>query len=431
MGSNCGLKPKVMSLVHDSPLGGHSGYLKTFHRAKREWFWKGMKKDLKGYIKGCELCQRIKHETSKPAGLLQPLEIPHTPWSSISMDFMEGLPKSLRHDVVMVVVDKLTKYAHFIPLSHPYTIVKVASLFMAHIFKLHELPTSIVSDRDPVFTSRFWEELFRLKGVDLAMSSACHPQSDGQTEVVNRSLEQSLRAFVGDKPKQWVEWLPLAEFWFNTNYHTATKMTPFEALYGFQPPKLLDYIPSIIKAAADDFLLTRQQILDILKGNLVAAQAKMKLQADKHRQEKSFELGDWVFLRLQPFKQHSLRWSKVGKLAPKFFGRFQILQKVGSVAYKLDLPSTSGVHLVFHVSCLKAKIGHSIIPIATLPPVDAHGHIIPEPKAILQQRQCQLRRYKTATEVLVHWEGSSPADATWELLHQLQVQYPHLVGKVL
>ena len=102
-------------------------------------------------------------------------------------------------------------------------------------------------------------------------------------------------------------------------------MTPFEALYGFQPPKLLDYIPSIIKAAADDFLLTRQQILDILKGNLVAAQAKMKLQADKHRQERSFELGDWVFLRLQPFKQHSLRWSKVGKLAPKFFGRFQIL----------------------------------------------------------------------------------------------------------
>ena len=160
-----------------------------------------MKKDLKGYIKGCELCQRIKHETSKLVGLLQPLVIPYTPWSSISMDFVEGLPKSLRHDVVMVEVDRLTKYVHFILLSQLYIAVKVASLFMAHIFKLHWLPTSIVSDRDPVFTSRFWEELFRLQGVDLALSSAYHPQSDGQTEMVNRSLKQYLRAFAGDKPK--------------------------------------------------------------------------------------------------------------------------------------------------------------------------------------------------------------------------------------
>ena len=160
-----------------------------------------MKKDLKNYSKGCELCQRIKHETSKPARLLLPLEIPHTFWSSISMDFMEGLPKSLKHDVVMVVVDRLTKYVHFIPLSHPNTAVKVATLFLNHIFKLHGLPISIVSDRDPMFTSRFWEELFRLQGVDLVMSSAYHPQFDGQTKVVNRILKQYLRAFTGDKPK--------------------------------------------------------------------------------------------------------------------------------------------------------------------------------------------------------------------------------------
>ena len=131
-----------MSLVHDSPLGGHSGYLKTFHKAKRDWFWKGTKKDLKNHIKDCELCQRIKHETSKLGGLLQPLEIPYTPWFAISMDFVEGLPKSLKHDVVMVVVDRLTKYIHFIPLSHPYTAVKVVTLFLNHIFKLYRLPTS-------------------------------------------------------------------------------------------------------------------------------------------------------------------------------------------------------------------------------------------------------------------------------------------------
>ena len=155
LGLTCSMKSKVMSLVHDSPLGGHLGYLKTFHRAKRDWFWRGTKKDLKDYFKGCELCLRNKHETSKPVGLLQPLDIPHTPWTSISMDFVEGLPKSLKQDVVMVVVDRLTKYVHFIPLSHPYTAVKVATLFMNYIFKLHGLHTSIVSDRDPVFTSRF------------------------------------------------------------------------------------------------------------------------------------------------------------------------------------------------------------------------------------------------------------------------------------
>ena len=134
------------------------------------------------------------------------------------------------------------------------------------------------------------------------------PQSDGQTEVVNRSLEQYLKAFAMDKPRQWVEWLPLAEFWFNTNNHTATKVTPFEALYGFQPPKLRDYIRGLTKATTvDDFFLTRQPILDLLKSNLIVAQDRMKLQADKHRQERSFEVGDWVFLRLKPFKQHSLR----------------------------------------------------------------------------------------------------------------------------
>ena len=136
------------------------------------------------------------------------------------MDFVEGLPKSQKQDVVLVVVDWLTKFDHFIPLFHPYFAVKVATVFMQHLFKLYGMPISIMSDRDPVFTSTFWGELFKKQGVELSMPSSYHPQSDGQTEVVNRSLEQYLRAFAGDKLKLWVEWLPLAEFWFNTNFHT-------------------------------------------------------------------------------------------------------------------------------------------------------------------------------------------------------------------
>jgi transposase InsO family protein len=260
LGPQCILKQKVLSLIHDSPLRGHSGYLKTLQRAKRDWYWQGMKQDIKTYIKDCDTCQRIKTETTKPAGLLQPLSIPYRPWHSISMDFIEGLPNSNKHSVILVVVDRLTKYVHFIPLSHPYTAAKVASLFMHHVFKLHGLPSSIVSDRDTAFTSIFWQELFIKQGIELAMSSAYHPQTDGQTEVVNRSLEQYLKAFASDKPQQWVDWLPLAEFWFNTNYHTSTHTSPFEALYGYPPPTLMEYIPGTTKVeAVEDHLSQRQQ----------------------------------------------------------------------------------------------------------------------------------------------------------------------------
>ena len=299
------------------------------------------------------------------------------------------------------------------------------------MFNLHGLPSSIVSDRDTAFTSIFWQELFIKQGIELAMSSAYHPQTDGQTEVVNRSLEQYLRAFASDKPQQWVDWLPLAEFWFNTNYHTSTHTSPFEALYGYPPPTLMEYIPGTTKVeAVEDHLSQRQQAISLLKTNLAAAQERMKLQTDKHRQERVFQVGDWVYLRLQPFKQRSMH-QKMGKLAPKFYGPYQILQRIGAVAYKLDLPTDARIHPVFHVSCLKMKLGQSILPLPQLPPMDAGGQLIPEPAQVLHSRNINTRRHKGGTEVLVQWTGTSKADATWESLHQLQKQFPHLVDKVL
>uniref|UniRef100_A0A2N9G868 Reverse transcriptase domain-containing protein n=1 Tax=Fagus sylvatica TaxID=28930 RepID=A0A2N9G868_FAGSY len=342
LGENCTLKQKVLALLHDSPLGGHSGYLKTYQRAKKDWFWKGMKQDIKTYVKECDICQRIKSETTRPTGLLQPLPIPPRPWYSISMDFIEGLPKSNKQNVILVIVDRLTKYVHFMELAHPYTAAK---------------------------------ELFETQEVELVMSSSYHPQTDGQTEVVNRSLEQYLRAFAGDKPSLWMHWLPLAEFWFNTNYHTSTKMTPFEALYGYEPPTILDYIPGTTKVTAvDEYLHQQQVILGLLKENLLLAQIRMKSQVEKHRLERSFQVGEWVFLRLQPFRQKSMN-RKHGKLAPKFYGPFQIVEKVGAVAYRLELPEEAQIHNVFHVSCLKPKLGQSVLPIAKLPPVDSMGHL--------------------------------------------------------
>ena len=300
------------------------------------------------------------------------------------MDFVEGLPKSQSKDVVLVVVDRLTKFVHFVPLSHPYTATKVATLYLHYVFKLHGMPASIVSDRDPVFTSHFWQELMRLQGVQLAMSTAYHPQSDGQTEVVNKSLEHYLRAFAVDRPHSWVDWLPLAEFWFNTNFHTSTKLTPFEALFGYPPPRLLDYIPGTTKVeSVEGHLKTRQRLLTLLKQNLRAAQERMKINADRHRTERYFAEGDWVYLRLQPYKQRSLRQSKMGKLSPRYYGPFQILKKIGQVSYKLDLPSDSKLHSTIHVSCLKAKLGQHVAAIPTLPSIDAKGILSPEPIDVL------------------------------------------------
>ena len=217
-------------------------------------------------MKECDGCQKLKHETCFPAGLLQPLRIPEKPWLDVSMDFVEGLPKSHMQSVVFVIVDRLTKYTHFMALSHPYTAAKVANVYLQSVFKLHGMPSTIVSDRDPIFTSHFWRELMRLQGVALTMSSSYHPQTDGQTKVVNKSLEHYLRAFAADKPTTWVEWLPLAEFWFNTNFHVAAKMTPFEALSGYLPPRVLDYAVGTTRVGAVDSLLKgRQQLLSLVK----------------------------------------------------------------------------------------------------------------------------------------------------------------------
>jgi hypothetical protein len=159
---------------------------------------------------------------------LQPLPISPSIWKDISMDFITGLPKSRNKLVIMVVVDLLSKYAHFYTLQHPFTTSTIAQIFMDQVFKLHGMPHSIVSDCDPTFTRNFWQELFKIQGTKLHLSTTYHPQTDGQTEVVNKCLETYLRCFASENKNQWAQWLPLVEWWYNTSYHTATCMTPFE-----------------------------------------------------------------------------------------------------------------------------------------------------------------------------------------------------------
>ena len=174
------LKQKVLLELHTSPIGGHSGFLKTYHGVKKDLFWEGLKSNVQRFVEECLVCQQNKVETIKTLGLLQPLNIPSQCWEELLMDFITGLPMSKGKNVIMVVVDRLTKYAHFCALSHPFSASTVLVAFINTVQKLHGIPKIIVSDRDPIFTGKFWTELFSCLGTQLAHSSSYHPQSDGK-----------------------------------------------------------------------------------------------------------------------------------------------------------------------------------------------------------------------------------------------------------
>lgn len=404
---------------HNTTLGGHSGVLRTFKRLSHHFYWPSMHKTVVTYISHCDTCQRAKSQTMSPAGLLQPLPVPEQLWEDISMDFVDGLPRSGAFTSIMVVVDRLSKSAHLIPLSHPYTASIVATQFVANIVKLHGLPRTILSDRDPIFLSHFWKELWRLSGTSLQMSTAYHPQTDGQTEVVNRCIEQYLRCFVQQRPTHWSAFLPWAEYWYNTTFHSSTGTTPFQALYGRPPPALPRYeLGSTLVGEIDEQLQRRDELLDELKQHLEASNNRMKQLADKNRRDVEFEVGDWVFLRLQPYRQKTVLCRSSQKLAHRYFGPFKVEARIGQVAYRLTLPATAKIHPVFHVSLWKKRLGNDEPVSVQLPPLKESGLLRLTPAKILQQRNTQ-RDGKELTEVLIQWTDLPAIEATWEDKQQI------------
>uniref|UniRef100_M1BG77 1-aminocyclopropane-1-carboxylate oxidase homolog n=1 Tax=Solanum tuberosum TaxID=4113 RepID=M1BG77_SOLTU len=339
------------------------------------------------------------------------------------MDFIDGLPKSHGYEVILVVVDRLSKYGHFIPLKHPYTAQSVAKVFMDVIVRLHGLPDNITSDRDAVFLSTFWQELFSLQGVQLNLSSAYHPQSDGQTEVLNRCLETYLRCFCAEDAKGWYDCLPMAEFWYNTCHHSAIELTPYEALYGRPPPLHLPYLPGESSSAeVDNTLINRELKLQLLRHHLIRAQLRMKQQADKHRSDRSFAVGDWVYFKVRPYRQVTISETPHHKLAAKYYGPFQIIRKVGPVAYTLLFPDSVKIHPTVHVSLLKKC--YEVPSLVTYPPTtDLANPHCSDPEAILQRRMVK-KGNKAVTQVLVKWKDLSADAATWEYSNILKTRFP-------
>nr|KYP47835.1 Transposon Ty3-I Gag-Pol polyprotein [Cajanus cajan] len=316
------LRTTLLQEFHQTPLGGHLGVAKTLHRLQANFFSTHMRKDVQTFVAQCSTCQLMKYETKRPAGLLQPLPIPSTIWEDLSLDFITGLPTSQGHSTILVVVDRFSKGVHLGVLPSHYSAYKVAMLFVDMVCKLHGFPRSLVSDRDPIFISHFWRELFKLSGTKLRMSTAYHPESNGQTEVFNRVLEQYLRSFVHEKPSQWSKFISLAEWSYNTSVHSGTGLTPYEITYGKPPPTIPHYIlGSSNIEAVDSVLTTREALYELLQKRLSKAQAAMKHSADSKRRDVYYKVGDWVYVKLRPYRQLSVSGS-YHKLSKRFYGPF-------------------------------------------------------------------------------------------------------------
>ncbi|GJS63781.1 putative reverse transcriptase domain-containing protein [Tanacetum coccineum] len=278
-----------------------------------------------------------------------------TYWDNITMDFVTKLPKSSQgYDTIWVIVDRLTKSAIFIPMKETDPLEKLARMYLKEVVTRHGIPVSIICDRDPRFASNFWRSLQKALGTSLDMSTAYHPQTDGQSERTIQTLEDMLRACVIDFGNGWVKHLPLVEFSYNNSYHASIKAAPFEALYGrkCRSPVCWAEVGEVQLTGPEIVQETTERIIQV-KQRMQAARDRQKSYADLKRKPMEFEVGDKVMLKVSPWKG-VVRFGKRGKLNPRFVGPFKVIKRVGDVAYKLELPEElSRVHNTFHVSNLK------------------------------------------------------------------------------
>lgn len=420
------VKQLLLSETHDCPLAGHLGVAKTLATLTARFYWPRMHADVRRYVSTCVSCQACKPSSQAPAGLLHPLPIPDRPWQQVTMDLITQLPRTRQgNDAIVVFVDKLTKMVHYAATTTAVDAPQLAELFFSNVVRLHGLPESIVSDRDPRFTSLFWQALWQQLGTKLAMSTAFHPQTDGQTERANRTLEQVLRAYVASDQQDWDRHLVAAEIAVNNAVQSSTGFTPFRMNSGQEIRLPLDLaLPAShsSNAAASDRLTRLTADITLAKQHLQAAQQRQAQYADAHRRDAKLQLGQQVWLSTENLALKVTGQTK--KLLPKYIGPYTIEQVVSDHAYKLALPASLRIHPVFHISRLKphadGRADFPLRPQTDRPPPDImpDGEEAWEVERIVAQRTRVYGRARRI-EYLVKWLGYPDHENTWEPAHNL------------
>ena len=412
------IRKEILRVNHDDPWqGGHFGMNRTIEVIQRFYFWPTLKQDVREYIATCDICQRMKVPRHKPHGLLAPLPRPEGPWEDISMDFIVGLPPSLHMrtacDAILVVVDRFSKMVRYIPCRGDITAEGLASALIENIFSKYGAPKSIVSDRGTTFTAKYWSTLCYYLAVRRLFSTAFHPQTDGQTERMNQTLECYLRCYINYYQNDWVELLPGAEYAANQSINATTKISPFELVYRFTPTLRMNLARDEIdgeNVAAKSRLQKIEESIKTSKEEWEKAQESITKYYNKKRKDVSFKEGEMVMLS----SKHIRMRRASTKLADKFLGPFKIEKRIGNNAYQLQLPQKYGkLHHTFHVSLLeawKAREGSN-----RPEPVEIDGAEEWEVEKILDQRTTKNGK----TQYYVRWAGFSESGDSWEPLQNI------------
>jgi len=409
------LRSELMKMHHDDPLAGHFAANKTLNLIRRKYWWPGIAKDVKEYTSTCGVCQRTRVQRHRPYGEMHPLPIPQGPFQELAMDFITDLPPSKRngsvYDAILVIVDRYTKMARYIPCNKTCTAEQLASLFHEEIICRYGVPKGIVSDRGSVFTSAYWSSFCYEAHVKRRLSTAYHPQTDGQTERQNQTLEQYLRCYCSEEQNDWVDHLPMAEFACNNSVSATLRVSPAYALMGYNPSLHSDQ--TRVESAGGEVPAAEERVQrlrserEALEQHWRRAQEWQEKAYNRSHKARSFKVGDSVLLSLKNLKIRA----PSRKLAVRQQGPYRITDAIGTQAYRLALPKEmSRLHNVFHVSLLepwRARSGRDELPNPVQ--LDESG----EPEWEVEKIE-DSRTRNGVKEYLVKWAGWSSSYNQWE-----------------